>query len=400
MCPGGTPSGAPVTNLNGAEQALVGAAGVMALTHYATMTDGSLGTVQQQQEAKKDGKLVNFLRGQRGNEDFTSNSLTKLFRKREAVLGDIVDSQPVYVGQPFANYQEHNYTAFKTTARTPMLYVGANDGMLHAFYATVNMLDVNHGQEAWAVIPSAVLPNLYKLADDNYKRDGHQFYVDGTPVAGDVWNGTRVADDRRRRTERRRQGLLRARRDEPGSDADPAVGIQAGVRHLSVAGACGHAIGHLLRLQPGPHVRQADHHQAGRQLGRHRHLGLQQRQRRLRRWPGLVYVLDALTGELKQKITTGSGAGLGDAATPSGLAQLNNYVDNVDIDNTTLRAYGGDVLGNIWRFDFVAGTATRLGPPRTRRTTSSRSPSDPSSPSSTASPSSWWAPASTSAEPT
>ena len=38
-------------------------------------------------------------------------------------------------------------------------------------------------------------------------------------------------------------------------------------------------------------------------------------------------------------------------ATPSGLAQINNYVDNVDIDNTTLRAYGGDVLGNIWRFD-------------------------------------------------
>jgi len=72
---------------------------------------------------------------------------------------------------------------------------------------------------------------------------------------------------------------------------------------------------------------------------------------------GYVYVLDALTGEMKQKIATG----VGSAATPSGLAQLNNYVDNVDIDNTTLRAYGGDVLGNIWRFDFVAGTATRLG---------------------------------------
>jgi type IV pilus assembly protein PilY1 len=113
MCPGGTPSGTPVTNLNGTEQALVGAAGVMALTHYATMTDGSLGTVDQQLEAKKDGKLVNFLRGQRGNEDFTSNSLTKLFRKREAVLGDIVDSQPVYVGQPFANYQENNYTGLQ-----------------------------------------------------------------------------------------------------------------------------------------------------------------------------------------------------------------------------------------------------------------------------------------------
>ena len=59
-----------------------------------------------------------------------------MFRKREAVLGDIVNSQPVYVGKPFANYQENNYAAFKAAARTPMLYVGANDGMLHAFYAT------------------------------------------------------------------------------------------------------------------------------------------------------------------------------------------------------------------------------------------------------------------------
>ena len=71
------------------------------------------------------------------------NSATKFFRQRgegvanEGILGDIVDSQPVYVGQPFANYQEHGYATFKSTraGREPMLYVGANDGMLHAFYA-------------------------------------------------------------------------------------------------------------------------------------------------------------------------------------------------------------------------------------------------------------------------
>ncbi len=64
---------------------------------------------------------------------------------------------------------------------------------------------------------------------------------------------------------------------------------------------------------------------------------------------GFLYVLNALTGELIYKIATGAG-GVG---TPSGLGQINNYVDNVLIDNTTLRAYGGDMLGNMWRFDFL-----------------------------------------------
>ncbi|HSC63021.1 MAG TPA: PilC/PilY family type IV pilus protein [Caldimonas sp.] len=357
MCPGGTPSGAPVTDLNGAEQALVGAAKVAALTHYPLMTDGSLSTVLQQQEAKKDGKLVNFLRGQRGNENFESNSLTKLFRHREAVLGDIVDSQPVYVGQPFANYQENNYAAFKATARTPMVYVGANDGMLHAFYATVNLLDVKHGQEAWAVIPSAVLGNMYKLADDNYKRDGHQYYVDGTPVAGDVWNGSAWRTIVVGGLNAGGKGYYALDVTTPGATPTPLWEFK------QVSGVCpapapaamptglyadcnlGLTFGKPIITKLGGNwvvIVTSGYNNANGVSGD---------------GGGYVYVLDALTGELKQKIATGAG----DATTPSGLAQINNYVDNVDIDNTTLRAYGGDVLGNIWRFDFSAGTATRLG---------------------------------------
>ncbi len=60
-------------------------------------------------------------------------------------------------------------------------------------------------------------------------------------------------------------------------------------------------------------------------------------------------MLNAATGKVIHKIATGAG----DGSTPSGLAQINNYVDNVAIDNTTLRVYGGDVLGNMWRFDFT-----------------------------------------------
>jgi len=71
---------------------------------------------------------------------------------------------------------------------------------------------------------------------------------------------------------------------------------------------------------------------------------------------GFLYVLNAADGKIIYKIATGAGT----AATPSGLGQINNYVDNVVVDNTTLRAYGGDVLGNMWRFDFTPSPAATL----------------------------------------
>jgi Tfp pilus tip-associated adhesin PilY1 len=62
---------------------------------------------------------------------------------------------------------------------------------------------------------------------------------------------------------------------------------------------------------------------------------------------GYLYVLDALTGEILQKISTGAG----DATTPSGLAQINVFVDYAVYNNSARQAYGGDLLGNVWRFD-------------------------------------------------
>jgi len=62
---------------------------------------------------------------------------------------------------------------------------------------------------------------------------------------------------------------------------------------------------------------------------------------------GYLYVLNAVTGKIISKIDTG----VGDSASPSGLREVNNYVANAGIDNTTLRVYGGDLLGNVWRFD-------------------------------------------------
>jgi type IV pilus assembly protein PilY1 len=69
---------------------------------------------------------------------------------------------------------------------------------------------------------------------------------------------------------------------------------------------------------------------------------------------GFLYVLNAMTGNIIKKIGTGTG----DALTPSGLGKINNWVDDGLADNTTLRVYGVDLLGNLWRFDVNGAAAS------------------------------------------
>jgi type IV pilus assembly protein PilY1 len=67
---------------------------------------------------------------------------------------------------------------------------------------------------------------------------------------------------------------------------------------------------------------------------------------------GYLYVLEATTGKILYKIRAGDGTpAFGSAATPSGLAKITAWVNDAAHNNTTLRVYGGDLLGNIWRFD-------------------------------------------------
>jgi type IV pilus assembly protein PilY1 len=106
-----------------------------------------------------------------------------IFRSRpNTVLGDIVNSDPTYVGPPNSPNFDATYGVFRTTYynRTPMLYVGANDGMLHGFDAVT-------GVEKLAYIPSKTFPHLAKLTSPTYS---HRFYVDGPPDVNDaVVNG-------------------------------------------------------------------------------------------------------------------------------------------------------------------------------------------------------------------
>jgi len=127
------------------------------------------------------GARLNYLRGSTTDEGTGNN-----FRTRpESKLGDIVNSAPYYVAAPAFNYSDSfesaPYSTFYSTysGRTPMVYVGANDGMLHGFNATT-------GDEKLAFVPSAVFSALPQLTLTNY---AHRWYVDGSPTVGDAFFG-------------------------------------------------------------------------------------------------------------------------------------------------------------------------------------------------------------------
>jgi type IV pilus assembly protein PilY1 len=143
-------------------------------------------------------RMLEYLRGSSTNEQsFEPDDNATLYRGRfdkngtPNKLGDIVSSAPLYVGAPAFRYRDSfqpgaPYSEFveEQRDRTPMVYVGANDGMLHAFYAGADATDTNRGLEAFAYIPGGLFPRLRELASQTY---GHRFYVDGSPSMGDAY---------------------------------------------------------------------------------------------------------------------------------------------------------------------------------------------------------------------
>lgn len=121
---------------------------------------------------------LNFIRGDRSLEGTT-------FRRRGSVLGDIVNSAVAYSGAPTPRISAADYQTFATTNRNRIktLFVGANDGMLHAFNAA-------NGEELFAYIPSWLGPKLPALGAATYNTTGHQSYADGSPVVAEAQVGS------------------------------------------------------------------------------------------------------------------------------------------------------------------------------------------------------------------
>ncbi|MEJ2392924.1 MAG: PilC/PilY family type IV pilus protein, partial [Gammaproteobacteria bacterium] len=147
---------------------------------------------------------LDWLRGDRAQEVKSGGS----YRNRSYVLGDIVNSSPVYQPAPDFDYDyytssstfkwqdvlygttgpETDYATFQSAHKTRLnlVWVGSNDGFLHAFKAghydssgTFQNSD-NNGQEQFAFMPKVAMQNAATLTDPNYRTAGlHHYFVDG-----------------------------------------------------------------------------------------------------------------------------------------------------------------------------------------------------------------------------
>ena len=273
--------------------------------------------------------------------DFVKGTANANFRARDSLLGDIINSNPIVVGG--AQYLAYladsiepsgNYGNFATTqaSRSKRIYVGANDGMLHAFN--------DSGEEQFAFVPTAVIPELYRLTSPNYNEQGaaHKFYVDGTPVVRDVyidnqWRTVLV-------------GTLRA-----GGRAlfalditDPAnISLlwEFNVGQDIPAGSPANTPSDMGYSFPTPTIAKLHSGQWAVVTGN----GYDSDSGR-----AVLMLIDIATGNLIKKIPTA------DADTNNGLSTV-RVADN-NSDGFADYVYAGDLKGNLWRFDLIDNAGT------------------------------------------
>lgn len=254
-------------------------------------------------------------------------------RPRTIPFGDFVNSAPQYVKEgedsgysymPTGTPGKDTYGAYLLSKynRAPMVYIGSNDGMLHAINGTT-------GVEEFAYIPKAVMSNLPLLSRTTY---GHRFYVDGTPNVGDYYDGgwktalvgTTGAGGRAvfamdvtvptRPTFDQNKILW-----EINSTTQPELGYTIGTPQIG-------------RMPNGDWVAI---------LGN----GYESLSKRAQ-----LFII-RLTDGAVTKIDTG----VGSASTPNGLATPKLIVGS---DATIKAIFAGDLLGNLWKFDVKSSGTT------------------------------------------
>lgn len=296
----------------------------------------------EQKEAATSESLVNYLRGQTGYEDRSSNTVTnRVYRAREATLGDALESQPFFISKPVFSYADPGYSSYKANqaSRAGTVYLGANDGMLHAIAADT-------GIERWAYVPTVVIPNMWKLADKNYAT-GHVNLVNGSPAISDICTANCTCDDL----------CVEAGGNPPVWKTILVGGLNAGGRSYYALDITDPVTPTLLWEISSS---DTDYANLGYSYGQP---VITKKSDADGTWVVLVtsgynntspgnghgslFVINATTGEKISEIDTG----VGSTETPSGLAKVAAWNDYGGINNTSGYVYGGDLLGNLWRFD-------------------------------------------------
>jgi len=334
-------------------------------------------------------QVISFLKGDRSNEGtlFRSRGAIKFIDpvtgvptwgttdnlppSGVAVLGDMVDAEPVIVSKPPFSYLDDGYGDFKDAqvGRAATLYQGANDGMLHAFSAA-------DGSELWSYIPSFGFdarqdgtPGLLNLSDKS--QFIHHFFVDGTPVAADVdmsKAGTTAGSSPNWRSilvgalGKGGRGWYALDVTSPAATTSDDVAAKvlwefpndADPTHAAVKKNIGYSYGKAIVAKTkaaGWVVIVPSGYENGNETGGD--------------GAGYLFVLNPKTGALIKAIPADiSKDGLNSstrAAGPTGLAYISAWADNGDVDNTVQTVYGGDLYGNVWRFDLSGSTWPTVG---------------------------------------
>lgn len=248
-----------------------------------------------------------YLAGDRSNELRNGGTL----RNRNHLLGDIVSSSPAYVPE------------------TETLYIGSNDGMMHA-------IDATNGNELFAYIPGGI--NWSDLAGMSRPDYGHRYFVDGPIVVS-----TKAQGGNKNilvgALGKGGKGLYALDVTTPGSFG--ASDFKWEVRGQSELMGLVQAKPIIARLNNGVTaviVANGVNSTSGR-------AGL------------LMYNLQ--NGNLIKQIDTGVGSAVTDSADANGLTSAVGW--DADGNGTVDYVYGGDMLGNVWKFDLASGSTATWG---------------------------------------
>jgi type IV pilus assembly protein PilY1 len=308
--------------------------------------------------------IVNWLRGQT---QYADNVRLRAYGigtyGLPLVLGDIASSKPAYVRVPSKNYAIAGYADFvidnTLTATNPKrkaaVYVAANDGMLHAF-------DAATGAENWAYVPRITMKKLAFQASTDYGTN-HQYTTDGSPEVADVqingvWKSVLVAG-----LNAGGRGYYALDVTDPANpkplwetcadsavcaddNLEPELGLTFGNPQMGLwKDAVGTSKWVAFVASGYNNVPNVDGVKAGSGKG----------------W---LMILDIATGKVLEKVATPVQDGVDPLTTPSGLARITGISLDPATDPKITYIYGGDNLGQMWRFDLTKGgkpTVTSMG---------------------------------------
>lgn len=313
----------------------------------ATFTWGDLSTAQQ--AALKSEDVLNWLRGDQSKEKSSGGTL----RNRAVRLGDIINSDPYFVGSEDYGYGTAGVLSEEIRAtyvvrklsetfkkRKKMLYVGANDGMLHGFNAET-------GVEEFAYVPNVVgYGNLYNLAQSDYL---HRYLVDGPPRAADA-HIKGVGDS-----------VAAWRTVLVGSTGAGGKGYFA----LDVENPAAMGENKVLWEFPNPGVPAVDADELGLAIGQAsivlgengQWLAIFGNGYNSKSQKAQLFIVDLETGKLVKRIDTG----VGSTADPNGLATP--LAIDTDQNGGVDLVYAGDMYGNLWKFNLSGSNTSSWGIP-------------------------------------